>query len=235
VAITNARLVEAVHANSARVAAMSKRLVEVQELERRDVARELHDEVGQVLTGLKLQIELAIRRAPADVAVALVESATLVHDLLGRVRRLSLNLRPPLLDDFGLERALAAHFERFTKQTAVRVAFTSDGLARERIAVQAESAAFRIVQESLTNVARHAGIDSVEVAVRIVDHRVDISVGDHGRGFDCDSPHHGCSGLSGMHERVALLGGTLRVASTPGQGTTVSAQIPIRPARQATA
>jgi PAS domain S-box-containing protein len=231
VAITNARLVEEVQANSDGVAAMSKRLVEVQELERRDIARELH-EIGQVLTGLKLRIELATRTAPPKVAASLGESATLVHDLVQRVRRLSLNLRPPLLDDFGLKRALAAHFERFTAQTSVQIAFSSSGLTEERMAVEAETAAFRIVQESLTNVARHAGVATAEVDVRVADHRVYVSVADRGGGFDTGTPHPGCSGLTGMHERVALLGGTLRVSSTSGEGTIITAQIPLSAVRR---
>ena len=133
VAITSARLFEEVQVTSARLVAMSKRLVEVQEIERREVARELHDEIGQELTALKLRLDLAMKTGTAPTADALTDSAQLVQDLLSRVRRLSLNLRPPLLDDFGLQKALLAHFERYTAQTTVKVEFSSAGLVRPAV------------------------------------------------------------------------------------------------------
>jgi signal transduction histidine kinase len=227
VAIASAQRFEHVQATSAHIAAISKRLVEVQEIERREVARELHDEIGQVLTGLKLRLDLAIRNAPKPAAESLTESAKLVQDLVSKVRRLSLNLRPPLLDDFGLRKALLAHFERYTAQTAIEVRFTSTGLSDERFAVEVETAAFRIVQESLTNVARHAGAASADVDLRLADHRVHVSVADRGRGFSDDVPSTAGAGLTGMQERIALIGGEFHVSSVPGEGTRVAAQIPL--------
>jgi signal transduction histidine kinase len=227
-AIVSGQRFEEVQATSARIAAMSKRLVEVQEIERREVARELHDEIGQVLTGLRLRLDLTIKQAPEAVAESLVDSAQLVEELVSRVRRLSLNLRPPLLDDFGLRKALLAHFERYTAQTSVEVTFSSVGLSDERFALDVETAAFRIVQESLTNIARHAGADRADVDMRVADDRVYVSVADRGRGFAADLPTTAGAGLTGMHERITLLGGIFHVLSAPGDGTTVAAQIPLR-------
>jgi PAS domain S-box-containing protein len=226
VAIASAQRFEEVQATSAHIAAISKRLVEVQEIERREVARELHDEIGQVLTGLKLRLDLAIRNGPKPGGESLTESAKLVQDLVSKVRRLSLNLRPPLLDDFGLRKALLAHFERYTAQTSIEVRFSSAGLSDERFAVEVETAAFRIVQESLTNVARHAAADSADVDLRVADGRVHLSVTDRGSGFNAGVPSTAGAGLTGMHERITLIGGEFHVSSVPGEGTTVAAQIP---------
>ena len=226
VAITGARLFEDLQAGAAHLAGMSKRLVEVQEVERRDVARELHDEIGQILTGVKLRLDLAVKNAAPPMAESLAECAELVQDLVSRVRRLSLNLRPPLLDELGLQKALVAHFERYTAQTSVHVTFSSSGLSGKRFAVVVETAAFRIVQESLTNVARHAGVDRAQVEVRVADNRVYVTVTDRGHGFRGASTPAG-AGLSGMQERVTLLGGRLHISSVPAEGTTVEAQIPL--------
>jgi signal transduction histidine kinase len=111
----------------------------------------------------------------------------------------------------------------------VQVTFSSVGLTEARLALEAETATFRVVQESLTNVARHAGVSHAEVDVRIADRRVYLSVADRGCGFDAGASHSGRAGLTGMNERVTLLGGTLRVSSTPGEGTTITAQIPLLP------
>jgi PAS domain S-box-containing protein len=227
IAIGSARLFEDLEASAARLAAMSTRLVQVQEIERRDIARELHDEIGQTLTGLKLRLDLAVKQTRGSAPDSLSECAQLVQDLVSRVRRLSLNLRPPLLDDFGLRKALVAHFERYSAQTSLHVTFSSRGLSYERLPVVVETAAFRVVQESLTNVARHAGGGNVEVDVRVADDCVHVTVTDHGRGFDTDAPAPAGAGLTGKHERVAQLGGTFQVSSAPGAGTRVEARIPL--------
>jgi signal transduction histidine kinase len=226
-AITSARLFEDLEASNKRVAGISKRLLEVQEVERRDVARELHDEIGQMLTGVNLRLDLEIKKAAAPMSESLAECSQLVQELVSRVRRLSLNLRPPLLDELGLQKALFAHFERYTAQTSVPVAFASSGLSDKRFAVVVETAAFRIIQESLTNIARHAAADRAEVEVRVTEGRVYVRVTDRGSGFTEASSTPAGAGLSGMQERIALLGGLFHVSSVPGQGTTVEAQIPL--------
>ena len=167
VAITNVRLFEEVQATSARVAAMSKRLLEVQEAERRDIGRELHDEIGQVLTALKLRLDLVVQTAPAPLASPLRESHRLLDDLVATVRRLTLDLRPALLDESGLGPALLAHFESYTEQTGIQVSCTAVGLDDRRFPLGVEMGAYRIVQESLTNVARHAEVEHVQVNVRV--------------------------------------------------------------------
>ena len=227
VAMEGAQLFEDLQSSAAHLAMMSRRLVEVQDMERRDVARELHDEIGQMLTGLRLQLDLAVKKTTGRSPKSLTKCTQLVHDLVSKVRRLSLNLRPPLLDDFGLRKALLSYFERFTAQTSVHIRFSSAGPFDERFSVVVETAVFRIVQESLTNVARHAGTDRADVEIRVADNRVCVSVTDRGRGFIIDAPPTAGTGLTGMRERVVLLGGVFHVSSVPAEGTTVEAQIPV--------
>jgi PAS domain S-box-containing protein len=227
VAIKNARLFEEVKAASDHLAAMSKRLVELQEKERREIARELHDEIGQILTALKLQLDLMRKNVSPAVAEAVRQSELLTDDLVASVRRLALNLRPQLLDELGLGGALQAHCERFAAQTGVAVEFSADGLDGMRLPLEAESAAYRTVQESLTNVARHAEVNAATVDVRVDANALEISIRDHGRGFEPATARTVGTGLTGMQERVTILGGTLVVTSAPAKGTTVNARIPL--------
>lgn len=231
IALENARLFEQVQKTASRLQTLSHRLVEVQEDERRHIARELHDEIGQFLTGLKLTMEMNDRRPADQVPQGQREALTLVNDLIARVRELSLDLRPSLLDDLGLLPALLWHFERYTAQTNVQVHFKQSGL-EQRFAPGLETAVYRIIQEALTNVAHHAQVQ--EVAVRIwcdQDEQVlHLQIEDHGIGFEPHAvlTHGGSSGLSGILERAHLLGGELTVASAPGQGTQLTAVLPIR-------
>ena len=187
---------------------LSRRLVEVQEAERRHVARELHDEIGQVLTGLKLSLELIPRVPEEAVKANLEESTNLVNELMGKVRELSLDLRPAMLDDLGLLPTLLWYFERFTARTQVNVGFEHTGLDR-RFLSEVETSAYRIVQEALTNVARHAGADAVSVRLWSNDEMLGLSIEDHGAGFDAadESILSKSNGLAGMRERATLLGG----------------------------
>ena len=152
---------------------LSRRLMEVQEAERRHLARELHDEIGQYLTGVSLILG-DLERRPLDTARApLREAHTLVDDLIVRVRDLSLDLRPAMLDDLGLLPALLWLFERFSKQTNLEIDFHHTGVNR-RFQHDVETAAYRIVQEALTNVARHAGVSQALVHVSADDHRLSV-------------------------------------------------------------
>ncbi|MFH1008232.1 MAG: GAF domain-containing protein [Candidatus Latescibacterota bacterium] len=224
-AVTNARLFEEVRAGRERLRALSNRLVEVQEVERRHLARELHDEIGQVLTGLKLALEMSGRIAEDAIRD---EPLSLVNQLLRQVRDLSLDLRPAMLDDLGLLPALLWQFERYTAQTHIRVRFNHSGLEKRRFAGQWETASYRIVQEALTNVARHAEVDEVAVRVWTTHDALCMDVQDQGTGFDPEATLSGASGgLIGMRERVVLLGGHLKVASTPGAGTHLAAVLPL--------
>ena len=227
-AVTRMRLFEEVRAGHERLKVLSQRLIEVQEEERRHIARELHDEIGQQLTGLKLLLD-TIRGRPVQVALErLAEAHELIEDLVARVRRLSLDLRPAMLDDLGLLPALLWLFDRYTGQTGVRVNFDHEGL-EQRVPETLETAAYRIVQEALTNVARHAGVNEVTVHAGRNGGAVKLQIVDHGAGFDCNgapSARVG-DGLAGMRERVALLGGRMTIESAPGAGTRLTAEFPL--------
>jgi PAS domain S-box-containing protein len=211
-----------------RLRTLSRRLLEVQETERRHLARELHDEVGQQLTALQLALKTAAALPPEQRTEGLERAQRLVSELVGQVRDLSLSLRPTLLDDLGLLPALLWHFRRYTPQTGVRVLFEHSGL-KGRLAAEVETAAYRIVQEALTNVARHAGVAEAVVVVEVRDHLLRIAVEDAGPGFDLAAVRAAGrgNGLSGMQERVALLGGQWLLQSTPGEGTRLSAELPL--------
>jgi PAS domain S-box-containing protein len=209
---------------------LSRRLLEVQEQERRHLARELHDEIGQVLTGLNLSLEMAGRLPPAEVPETLANAQRLVQDLTSRVRDLSSRLRPAMLDDLGLLPALLWHLDRYTSQTRVRVQFEHHGLDR-RLHPDVETAAFRIVQEALTNVARHAGVSEAAVRLRRENAVLHLEIADRGRGFDAKAvlALGMTGGLSGIHERVRLLGGRLDFDSDPGRGTCLTVSLPVEP------
>jgi signal transduction histidine kinase len=199
---------------------VSRRLVTLQEEERRITARELHDEVGQILTGLKLMLEA--RPRGEDVS----ELTDLVAQLQQRVRDLSLNLRPPMLDDHGLVPTLIWHFERYRSQTRIEVRFHHRGIGA-RLPAETEIAAFRIIQEALTNVARHAGVLEATVELHLEGTLLELRVEDEGVGFDPAAPTAPSGGLSGMRERALLAGGRFAVDSQPGAGTRLLARLPV--------
>ncbi len=207
---------------------LSRRLVEVQEMERRGMARELHDHIGQELTGLKLSLEMVSRLPPPLVKDRLSEALASINELVTRVQDLSLEFRPAMLDDLGLVPALLWHFERFNSQTGVRVAFKHRGIQR-RFAPEIETAVYRIVQEGLTNVTRHAGV--VEASVRLVLNKgvLGVYIEDEGIGFDVEAAfaRGTSSGLTGMQERATLLGGQFEIISAPGAGTLLVAKFPV--------
>jgi len=208
---------------------LSRRLVEVQELERHRIARELHDEIGQLLTGLKLKIESS-KSLPVDAAKnSLSEAETLVNELMEHVRELSLNLRPAMLDDMGLLPALMWHFKRYTSQTNVHVEFKHTGLERRRFAAEVETAIYRIVQEALTNVARHASVSQVTVRLWVDHGTLNLQVEDQGVGFDHEAAlaKGSTGGVIGIRERAILLGGQLIIQSAPGAGTCLTVELPL--------
>jgi PAS domain S-box-containing protein len=211
-----------------RLQLLSRRLLGVQEEERRRLARELHDEVAQVLIGLNYTLELGRRSARGQRKATLAQAQALVQELARQVRDTSLLLRPSMLDDLGLEPALVWHCGRYTEQTGVRVELERAGLGR-RLPAEVETAAYRVVQEALTNVARHAGVDRAVARVRAEGDRLHIAVEDQGAGFDAEAVLAAATGggLSGMEERVALLGGRLAVASAPGAGTRLTVDLPL--------
>jgi PAS domain S-box-containing protein len=212
---------------SERLKFLSRRLMEVQETERRNIALELHDEIGQVLTGLKLSLEMGTRLPPEEVGESLAQARLLVNELMARVRKLSLDLRPAMLDDLGLLPALLWHFEHYTAQTQVRVSFKHSGLEKRRFGSEVETGAYRLVQEALTNVARHAQVQEVTVRLSTHQQMLVIDVEDCGKGFDLEAVLSASetSGLAGMRERAVLLGGRLTIKSQPGSGTHLTAEL----------
>jgi PAS domain S-box-containing protein len=228
VAVQNAGLFEQVRAGRKQMQMLSHRLVEVQEAERRYIARELHDEVGQAMTGLKLLLETSFRQPLKEIRRSLEEAQTIVNRLMGLVRELSLKLRPAMLDDLGLLPALLWQIERFTAQTSVKVDLRQSGLSG-RFSVEVETAAYRIVQEALTNVARHACVEEATVRIWSDGRTLGIQVEDSGAGFTADTVFRAgtSSGLAGMRERVVLLGGQFTVDSAPCSGTRITAELPL--------
>jgi PAS domain S-box-containing protein len=206
---------------------LSRQLVKVQEAERRAIARELHDEIGQVLTGLKLSMEMALRLPSRAAETNLREALTLVNELMTHVDDLSLDLRPAMLDDLGLLPTLLWHFQRYSALTGVEVHCEHAGLER-RFPPELETTAYRIVQEALTNVARHAGVREVTVRLWATRSLLGIQIRDRGGGFDPDKARADTStgGLAGMEERANLLDGQLTVESSPGAGACLTAELP---------
>jgi PAS domain S-box-containing protein len=222
---------QALASQAARLEALSRRLVEVQEEERRHLARELHDEIGQLLTSLKFALE-AIAAGPLDAAAAAISQARgLIEEALGWVRQRSFDLRPALLDHLGLLPALRGLIERYGASTGVRVNLQHAGL-EGRLAPCLETAAYRVVQEALTNVARHASTKEVEVRTWLCAGTLSVQVEDEGVGFNADAvlASGQSGGLSGVQERVRLLGGRLTIESTPGSGTHLMAELPLEQA-----
>lgn len=211
-----------------RLQALSRRLLEIQEQERRYLAAELHDEVGQLLTGLNFQLDLAARGERTS--EALTAAKQIVQDLTARVRDLSHRLRPSVLDDLGLAHALDWLADRFRRQSGLSVTFDQRGLDGP-LSPAVETAAFRIVQEALTNVARHAGVQKADVVLARDAGALEIRVSDSGRGFDPQAiDPHASSGLSGLRERAEWLGGALWIETARGAGVRVVAQLPIEDA-----
>ncbi|MBI2829980.1 MAG: response regulator [Chloroflexi bacterium] len=205
-------------------AGLSRRLVEVQETERRTIARELHDQIGQSLTALKIMLNRLTGAIDREV---LSEAQMVADDLMVRVRNMSLDLRPSMLDDLGLLPTLLWHFERYAASTQIKVNFRHSGLDRH-FPTDITTAAYRIVQEALTNVARHARVKEVKVSAWSDGDALSLNVEDSGVGFDSSAADVAlCGGLNGMKERAILLGGQLIISSAPKAGTRIAAEFPL--------
>ena len=218
--------------NAARLQSLSTRLLRVQEDERRSLAQELHDQIGQLLTGLRFQIEAA-RTVSANPALG--EALTLTDDLLQSVRALTLQLRPRMLDDLGLQPALEWQTNLFQRQTGITIELDLS-LPAIRLAPELETAVFRMVQEALTNVARHSGATAAVVTVTAGDDALQVEISDRGRGFDAKAglARHDSLGLAGLAERVRLAGGRFDLFSQAGHGTRLHAEFALPNAQPAT-
>src|SRR5574341_1375474 len=181
-AIQNVELFEQVRAGRERQRKLAKSLVDIQEAERRHIAKELHDHLGQILTGLQFMLENAKKQVSGTQRSNLEEIQKSVSDIIGQVREMSLNLRPSMLDDLGLVPTLQWHIDRYTSQTGIHVVFQYDQFP-ERFPTEIESAAYRIVQEALTNVARHAQVKEVFVGLVVQEKTLWVEVLDKGKGF----------------------------------------------------
>jgi two-component system, NarL family, sensor histidine kinase DevS len=203
-----------------------RRVVDAQEQERRRLARELHDETGQALTSILLGLKaLEETFATQEARAATAELRERVVATLQDVRGLAVELRPSALDDFGLAAALERLTTSFSEQTGIAVDFET-ALPEERLPGEVETALYRIVQESLTNVVKHAQARRVSILLTRTSGAVKAVIEDDGRGIGDDSS--GGFGLAGMRERLSLLGGRLEIESGPGSGTTIAAEVPLR-------
>ena len=203
-----------------------RRVVEAQELERRRLARELHDQTGQELTSVLLGLK-AVEEAKTEEArtAALAGVREQVVETLHDVRRLAVELRPKALDDFGLVVALERLRETFAEQTGMRVELEAQ--IGDRLPTDVETALYRIVQEALTNIVKHAQASSVSIVLARSPRAITAVIEDDGRGFATEAGTEGL-GLLGMGERLALLGGKLKLESSRDAGTTIVAEVPLR-------
>jgi signal transduction histidine kinase len=205
-----------------------RRVVEAQEVERARLARELHDETGQALTSILLGLKpLEERATNAEDRSAVRSLRELVVSTLQDVRRLAVELRPSVLDDFGLTSAVERLAESYREQPGLRVDLEAQ-LGDERLPREVETALYRIIQEALTNIVKHAGASRVSILLTQRDGTAVAVLEDDGSGFDTKAIRTDGLGLVGMRERVGLLGGKLRIESSPGSGTTVHAEVPLR-------
>jgi signal transduction histidine kinase len=236
VAIQNAQLFAELEAQREKLHQVSLRLVNAQEEERRRISRELHDELGQALTALKINLDVARRfltpEAPRKLNQSVNEAGSLAMQTLESARNLSLELHPAILDDLGLVAALRWEIDRFEQRTDQAVQFKAN-LAETTLQPELEITTYRIITESLTNIVRHAQADTIAVQLQVEDDQIAVIVEDNGIGFDAaawfNSPTGRQSlGLVSMRERAELLGGQLEVISQPGCGTKIWARLPFK-------
>lgn len=200
-----------------RLRELSRRLLRVQEEERRALARELHDEVGQLLGAIKLNLKALANGGP-DGAARIRDGLEIVNATIAQIRDRALDLRPALLDDLGLAAALDWLCRQQAQRSGVAIAFASTPLPT--LAPDLATAVYRVAQEGITNALKHTRAGQIEIDIRAADDHLDLAITDNGQGFDitCISPG---VGLPGMRERIETLGGRLELKSTPGKGTRI--------------
>jgi two-component system, NarL family, sensor kinase len=232
ITVENERLFQELIAGERRFRGLARSVWSVQEAERRRLARELHDGIGQTLTALKQQIEVVAQTAgplPDPVAGRLRDAVDLAAQALRETRELSHLLRPQILDDLGLGPALQWLGRTFQERTGTVVALELHALDL-RLSTEHETLAFRLVQEALNNVAKHARASLVEVQVALADGELRLAIADDGAGFDPGAVGHDGSGLRGMRDRVELFGGRITIDSRPGGGARITVSVPCRAA-----
>ena len=221
----------ALEASQERLRALSHRLLEVQEQERSRLARELHDDIGQALTALKIQLEGVARAQPQDGLARIAQCVEMTTHALERVRQLSFSLRPLQLDDLGLVAALRSHLDRQASIGELAPHFEARAVP-EPLPAEIQTACFRIAQEAINNVLRHARARNLWLSVRAEQDALRLEIRDDGCGFDAEAARRrsaaGASlGLVGMEERVAFAGGALELRTGAGQGTRLLATFPL--------
>ena len=231
----NAQLLEAVTKHREELQRLSTQLIHAQEAERKRISQELHDEMGQALTAMSINLSVIEKEMPPQLTLMigerLEETAFLVDQTLEQVRELALNLRPSMLDDLGLLPTLRWYVGRYAKRLSLKVELEAIDL-EERLPREMETVLYRMVQEALTNIAKHAQASSVHIRMEGKDSTVSMAIEDNGRGFDTDEVEarersERGAGLLGMRERISNLGGSLSIRSRPGQGTHLSAELPL--------
>ena len=233
VAIQNGRLFEQIWDGRRRLQMLSQELLEVQEAERLRISRELHDEVGQALTAIKVNLQAALRFADGgSLSAYLEESIGVVERTLDQVRNLSLDLRPSMLDDLGVLAAVRWYLDRQANRAGFQALFTAE-MPDVRLTTDMETTCFRVVQEGLTNAVRHSQARNVWVTIQQCDSELELVVRDDGVGFDVGAVmKRGAGdlslGLLGMQERVELMGGRIQIRSDPERGTEIRALFPLR-------
>jgi two-component system sensor histidine kinase UhpB len=213
---------------------LSSQLINAQEAERGRLSRELHDEIGQALTAIKINLESIHKEIPhelsGDTGESFKETDTLVDNILDQIHQISLDLRPSILDDLGLVPTLNWYVKRFAQRMNIPADF-SPGKFKERLDPELETVIYRVVQEALTNVAKHAQAEQVWVSLERDGENVRVSIEDDGGGFDLDvvtkkTPEKRGAGLLGIQERAMLMGGRAEIRSAVNKGTRIDMRIP---------
>ena len=213
---------------------LSRQLLLAQEEERKKISRELHDEIAQTLTGINVRLaalKLEASHNTKGLEGKISRTQRMVEKSVDIVHRFARDLRPTVLDDLGVIPALHSFMKGFTKQTGIHVRFTACAPGRiERLDTVTRTVLYRVAQEALTNVGRHAHASQVDVSIQKLPHAVGLTIQDNGKSFQVERVLHAKRnnrlGLLGMRERVEMVGGSLRVESAPGQGTTIRAKVP---------
>jgi two-component system sensor histidine kinase UhpB len=225
----NEKLFGELVAGERRFRGLARSVWNVQEAERRRLARDLHDGIGQTLTALKQQLDVVEQSAgalPAAAHARLRDAAELAAQALHETRELSRLLRPQILDDLGLDPALRWLTRTFAERTGVALEVDLVGLDG-RLPADLETLAYRVVQEALNNVGKHAGARRAQVVARCEHGELQLVVADDGRGFDAAAAEGDGSGLRGLRDRVELFGGRLEIGSRRGRGTRIAARVPL--------
>ena len=233
VAIQETNLFKEIRKANDKLKALSRKLIEIQEFERRAISRELHDEIGQLLTAAKISLQSANKIADSEkIKSYLFDGVEIVEVALKHVRNLSLDLRPSLLDDLGLLPAIRWYIDRYAKRTGLHVNIEAQAFD-SKLAPEIEIACYRIIQEALTNIAKHSKAENVDVRIFIEGKLICLIIRDNGVGFDVQKAEledmSGKSmGLLSMYERVDLVNGKINILSALGEGTIVQVRIPVK-------